>query len=63
MADYQDAIHYWVTTINPYGCAPVRIEHSVDVIAQTTTYVALGMWRTIFAAVFLSISKAYVFAF
>ena len=37
MASYQDAIHYWVTTIYPYGCAPVRTEHSVDVIAQTST--------------------------
>ena len=37
MASYQDAIHYWVTTIYPYGCAPVCTEHSVDVIAQTST--------------------------
>jgi FAD binding domain len=63
MAGYQDAIHYWVTTIYPYGCAPVRTEHNVDVIAQTTTCGCLDVWRTIFAAVFLSISKACVFVF
>jgi hypothetical protein len=34
VAGYQDAINHWGTTINPDGCAPVRGEHSVDVIAQ-----------------------------
>ena len=63
MAGYQGAIHYWVTTINPCGCALVRTAHSVDVIAQTTHVVALDIWRTISAALFLSISKACMFAF
>ena len=36
LAGYQDAIRHRVTTINPGGCTPVRTEHSVDVIAQTT---------------------------
>jgi DNA-binding CsgD family transcriptional regulator len=36
VAGYQDAICHWVTTINPHGCAPVRNEHSVDVISKTT---------------------------
>ena len=35
-AGYQDAINYRGATIDPGGCAPVRREHSVDVIAQTT---------------------------
>jgi hypothetical protein len=34
VAGYQDAIDHRVTTINPGGCAPVRSEHSVDVIAH-----------------------------
>jgi hypothetical protein len=36
VADYQDAIHYRVTTINPGGCTPARSEHSVDGIVQTS---------------------------
>src|SRR5580693_7507024 len=38
MADYQDAIHHRVTTIDPDGCAQVRCEHSVGVIVQTSIW-------------------------
>jgi hypothetical protein len=34
VADYQDTIHHWVTTIGPDGCAPARREHSVHVISK-----------------------------
>jgi hypothetical protein len=36
MAGYQAAIRHRVTTISPYGCTPIRSEHSVKDIAQTT---------------------------
>ena len=34
VADYQDAISYRVTAIDPGGCASVRSEHSVAVMSQ-----------------------------